>query len=52
MGFPKTNADIASVKCIAAIMVRELKIHTESPFFVKVIPLDKPMVPSREYIVS
>ena len=39
MGFPKTTADIASVRCIAAIMVKELKTHAESPFFVKAIPL-------------
>lgn len=36
MGFPRTTADIASVRCIAAIIVSELKIHVESPFLAKV----------------
>ena len=39
MGFPKTTADIASVRCIAAITVKELKTHAEIPFFAKDIPL-------------
>lgn len=52
MGLPSTTADIASVRCIAAIIVRELKIHAVSPFFGKVASSDKLEVPSGEYIVS